>query len=179
MPNRKRMREPVIPELDAETFLLWESKRHERHERHHGFVVAFARGTVDNDRIAHNLRTAFDALFPPPCRSHGSDVKVQIDASTVYSPDATVVDQPRVVAEVLSPSTRAYDIIGKRAMYRNVPSLVVRATDAGRRRQATASRSHSGWARSRLKPRTHELRSLPRSRKNTSAQKTIRGFGDV
>ena len=135
MPNRKRMREPVIPELDAETFLLWESKQHERHELHHGFVVAFAGGTLDNDRIAHHLRTAFDALFPAPCRSHGSDVKVQIDASTVYSPDATVVcvemagnatviDRPRVVADVLSPSTRAYDIIEKRAMYRNVASLV-------------------------------------------------------
>lgn len=124
MPNRKRMREPVIPELDAETFLLWESKQHERHELHHGFVVAFAGGTLDDDRIAHNLRTAFDALFPAPCRSHGSDVKVQIDASTVYYPDATVIDRPRVVAEVLSPSTRAYDIIEKRAMYRNVPSLV-------------------------------------------------------
>ena len=35
-----------------------------------------------------------------------------------------VIDRPRVVADVLSPSTRAYDIIEKRAMYRNVPSLV-------------------------------------------------------
>ena len=128
------MRDPVIPELDAETFLLWESKQHERHELHHGFIVSFAGGTLDNDRIAQNLRNAFEALFPTPCRSFGSDVKVQIDDSTVYYPDATVVcvempgdatviGQPRVAAEVLSPSTRAYDIIEKRAMYRNVPSL--------------------------------------------------------
>ncbi len=59
---------------------------------------------------------------------------MQIDASTVYDPgatvvcvempgDATMIDQPRVVAEGLSPSTRTYDIIEKRAMYRNVPSL--------------------------------------------------------
>ncbi len=128
------MREPVIPELDAETFLLWESKQSERHELHHGFIVAFAGGALDNDRIALNLRIAFDSLFPPPFRSYGSDVKVQIDASTVYYPDvtvvciempgtATVIDEPRVVAEVLSPGTRAYDIIEKRAMYRNVPSV--------------------------------------------------------
>ncbi len=128
------MREPVIPELDAETFLLWESKQHERHELHHGFIVAFAGGTLDHDRIGHNLRNVFDMLYPSPCRSYGSDVHVRVGESTIYYPDATVVcvdmpgtatviDEPRVVAKVLSPSTRAYDIIEKRAMYRKVPSL--------------------------------------------------------
>ena len=128
------MREPVIPELDAETFLLWESKQHDRHELHHGFIVAFAGGTLDHDRISRNVADMLEGLFPLPCRSYGSEVSVRVGESTIYYPDATVVcvempgtatviDEPRVVAEVLSPSTRAYDIIEKRAMYRKVPSL--------------------------------------------------------
>ena len=63
---------PVSPELGAETFLLWESRRRDRFELHHGFVVAFAGGTMDHDRIALNLRNAFDRPFPEPCRSFAS-----------------------------------------------------------------------------------------------------------
>lgn len=64
------MREPVILELDAETYLLWESKQRDRHELHHGFIVAFAGNTLDRNRIGRNLAGAFEALFPLPCRRH-------------------------------------------------------------------------------------------------------------
>jgi len=128
------MREPVIPELDAETYLLWESRQRDRHELHHGFVVAFAGGTLDHDRIALNLRNLFDAAFPAPCRSFGSDVRVRADTATFFYADAGVVCEetpgaateisaPRIIAEVLSPSTRAYDLIDKRAAYRKIGSL--------------------------------------------------------
>jgi Uma2 family endonuclease len=128
------MREPVVPQFDAETYLLWESRQHERFELHSGFVLPFAGGTLDHDRIARNLCNAFDTLFPPPCRSFGSDVKVRADAQTFFYPDSgvvcegvtgndTVVTQPRLVCEVLSTSTRSYDIVEKRAAYRGMGSL--------------------------------------------------------
>ncbi len=136
--ERRGMREPIVPNLDAETYLLWESRQRDRFELHHGFAVAFAGGTADHDRIAHNLRVALDRLFPEPCRSFGSDFKIRVDAQTFYYPDASVVcaeisgaetlfDSPRVIAEVLSPGTRAYDLIEKRAAYRAVASLDVYA----------------------------------------------------
>ena len=129
------MREPLVPEFDAELYLMWEERQRERFELHHGFVVAFAGGTMDHDRIGHNIRVAFDRLFPAPCRSFGSDVKVRVDAATIYYADAgvicddvpgsaAVVETPRVVAEVASPSTRAYDRIEKRHAYRGMSTLV-------------------------------------------------------
>ncbi len=105
-----------------------------RFELHHGFVVARAGGTIDHDRVAHNLRNAVDRLYPEPCLAFGSDVKIQVDARTFFYPDAGVIcsevtgsetslESPRVVAEVLSPSTRSYDLIENRAAYRSLPSL--------------------------------------------------------
>ena len=128
------MREPTLPQFDAETYLMWESRQRERFELHHGFVVAFAGGTLDHDRISLNLRVAFDRLFPAPCRSFGSDLKVRIDDVTFDYADAgvvcddvtgreTIVANPTIVAEVLSPSTRTYDLIEKRAAYRSLASL--------------------------------------------------------
>ena len=129
------MSEPVIPQLAARDFLGWEAAQDEKFELHHGFVMAFAGSTVDHDTIAFNLRTAFDRVFPPPCRTFGSDVKVRVSAETFYyadagviceavAGDATVVEQARVVAEVSSRSTRSYDLVEKRAACRALASLV-------------------------------------------------------
>jgi Uma2 family endonuclease len=128
------MREPVLPQLNADEYLHWEARQPEKFELHHGFVMAFAGGTLDHDRIGLNLRIAFDRLFPEPCRSFGADVKVRVSASTFYYADAgivcgdvelqaSIVNAPRVVAEVLSPSTHAYDLVEKRAAYRGLSSL--------------------------------------------------------
>jgi len=128
------MREPVVPQLDAEEYLRWEARQQAKFELHHGFIMAFAGGTIDHDRTGFNLQNAFERLFPAPCRSFGADVKIRVSASTFYyadasvvcvgvDPQATVVDAPRVVGEVLSPSTRAYDLVEKRASYRSLVSL--------------------------------------------------------
>lgn len=128
------MREPVVPQFDADTYLMWESRQRERFELHHGFLVAFAGSTVDHDRISFNLRNALDRLFPAPCRSFGSNLKIRIDDGNFFYSDAgvlrddfpgtlSVIEGPRVVAEVLSPSTRSYDLIEKRAAYRGIAAL--------------------------------------------------------
>lgn len=105
-----------------------------RFELHQGFVVAFAGGTLDHDRISLNMRNALDHFFPAPWRSFGSDMKVRVGAATFFYPDAgvvcdelpgsaSIVERPRIVVEVLSPSTRSYDLIEKRAAYREVAGL--------------------------------------------------------
>lgn len=129
------MREPIVPEFDAETYLMWESRQRERFELHYGFVVAFAGGTLDHDHIAFNARIVLNECFLAPCRTFGSDVKVRVGERNFYYPDAGVlcaehageddsVSDPAVVLEVLSPSTRAYDLIDKRAAYRSLPTLI-------------------------------------------------------
>ena len=128
------MCEPLTPELHADEFLSWEARQSEKYELHHGFIFAFAGGSLDHAHISANLVAALRRSFPAPCRAIGSDIKVRIGESTFYYPDATVVcaevdpaalfvTNPRVVAEVLAPSTRSYDLVEKRAAYREIPSL--------------------------------------------------------
>jgi Uma2 family endonuclease len=129
------MREPIIPQFDERQFLNWEAGQEAKFELHRGFVMAFAGGTVDHDTISFNLRAALDRLFPAPCRTFGSDVKVRIAEDTFYysdagvvceevAGDATIVDGARIVCEVLSRSTRAYDLVEKRAAYRASKTIV-------------------------------------------------------
>ncbi|MGP6156900.1 MAG: Uma2 family endonuclease [Vulcanimicrobiaceae bacterium] len=128
------MREPIIPQLAEREFLSWEAAQDGKFELHRGFVMAFAGGTIDHDTIAFNLRACLDRLFPAPCRTFGADVKVRVSADTfsyadagvvreAVAGDATVIERARIVAEVLSRSTRSYDLIEKRAAYRSMPSL--------------------------------------------------------
>jgi Uma2 family endonuclease len=128
------MREPIVPELEKSEYLAWESRQRDRFELHHGFIVAFAGGTLDHDTISLNLQIALRSGFPPPCRVFGPNVKIEISATTFYYADAgvtcedtdgaaVVVQRPVTVCEVLSESTRAYDVVEKRAAYRGLPSL--------------------------------------------------------
>lgn len=128
------MREPIVPQLDGPAFLLWEEAQADRYELHHGFVFAFAGGTADHDRVAFNTRGLLERAYPAPCRTFGSDVKVRVARDTYYYPDVTVacepvtastsiIEQPQVVVEVLSPGTQGYDLADKRSAYRGLPTL--------------------------------------------------------
>ena len=128
------VRQPIIPQLNGPEFLLWEQAQSERYELNAGFVFAFAGGTAAHDRLAFNMRTLLESAFPSPCRTFGSDMKVRISSNTYYYPDvavgcdtiaddATVLENPRIVVEVLSAATRGYDLVEKRAAYRTLASL--------------------------------------------------------
>jgi Uma2 family endonuclease len=152
------MREPITPQLHFNEFLLWEERQSEKYESHHGFVFAFAGGSVDHAQISANLVAALKKRFPAPCRSFGSDLLVQVGELSGYYPDATVICEdvdprarfitnPRLLGEVLSPSTRAYDLVDKRAAYRAIPSLefyVIVHTDA-RRIEIDRRDRNGGW----------------------------------
>jgi Uma2 family endonuclease len=129
------VKEPILPQLDEPEYLNWEAKQTAKFELHHGFVVAFAGGTADHDTVANNVRAALKRLFEAPYRMFGSDVKLRISQESFFYPDAMVIcdpvlgsatylEAPKVVAEVLSRSTRAYDLFEKRAAYRGLVSLV-------------------------------------------------------
>src|SRR5271154_51233 len=150
------MREPIIPQFEEPDYLSWEEKQKTKFELHHRFVMAFAGGTAAHDTVANNIRAALKRLFPPPCRMFGSDVKLRVSAETFFYPDAMVVcnpvddnaiylEAPRIVVEVLSRSTRAYDLVEKRATYRSLSSLaayVIVHTDMPR--VEVDSRNHDG-----------------------------------
>ncbi|MBC5800081.1 MAG: Uma2 family endonuclease [Candidatus Eremiobacteraeota bacterium] len=153
------MKQPIIPQLSAEEFLRWEEAQSLRFELHHGFAVAYAGGTVSHDRVSFRARGLLARLYPSPCETFGRDVKVRVSEATFYycdagvrcdpiDDDATVIERPHVVVEVLSRSTRPYDIVEKRAAYRAMNCLaayVIIHTDM-RRIEVDARATNGRWS---------------------------------
>ncbi len=105
-----------------------------------GAVHAMAGATNQHNTIAGNwFATLHGQLRGKSCEPFNSDTKVRIqypDHTRFYYPDAMVVcepnpakdhfqDQPVVIIEVLSDSTRRADLVEKRDAYLTLPSLKV------------------------------------------------------
>ena len=124
------MRKPMT----VEEFLAWEEGQELRWEFDGFAPVAMTGGTVEQGLIQANLiRALGNRLHGGPCRVLGSQVKIAVAGSIRY-PDAlvvctpsprgtTVIAEPVVVFEVLSPSTSSVDHIVKNQEYRDTPSI--------------------------------------------------------
>lgn len=113
--------------------------REVKHEYVAGEIFAMAGGSVERSALATALvGLLFTHLRGGPCRPHGSDLRISIRAAEVATyADATVVcdpverdpespthvTNPRIVVEVLSPTTERYDREQKRLYYQQLPSL--------------------------------------------------------
>jgi Uma2 family endonuclease len=127
-------------ETTIDEYLAGEEGSVVKHEYLGGAVHAMAGATNGHNEIAMNaLGVLFNSLRGKPCRPYNSDTKVRIELSghtRFYYPDAMVVchpnprsdsfqDQPVVVIEVLSESTRRIDLGEKCDAYLKIPSLQV------------------------------------------------------
>ena len=120
--------------MTLEAFLAWEERQELRYEFDGFQPVAMTGGTSEHSAIQRNLITALtNRLRGKACQPHGSELKIAVagsirypDAFVVCSPvprGATVVTDPVVVFEVLSPSTSTTDRIVKNQEYRDTPSI--------------------------------------------------------
>ena len=121
----------------AAEYLAWEAGQTERHEFVDGEVFAMAGAEDRHVTVALNLAFALrQHLAGSPCRTYISDMKLNVAAANQYFyPDvlvtcspldqasATVKSEPKLIVEVLSPSTAAYDRGLKFGYYRALPSL--------------------------------------------------------
>lgn len=124
---------PIFRTVDE--FLAWEERQETRHELVGGVVTMMAGGTENHDLIGSNAIGALrDLLRGSPCRAHGSNLKVRSPAGALMYPDAfvrcgpgrgdrTVVDDPVLVIEVLSPGTQQADLTQKRWAYQAIGTL--------------------------------------------------------
>jgi Uma2 family endonuclease len=113
-----------------------------KYEYLNGMAYLMSGGSVAHDRITRNVGYALDGqLRTGPCRAFGVDVQVLLgtkkDSKKHYAyPDATVscdaadrrpentlIESPRVVIEVLSPSTEARDRGMKFKAYQGSPTM--------------------------------------------------------
>ena len=123
--------------MTAAEFLAWDSTQTEKREFARGEVFAMAGAEDRHVTASLNLLVALHQhLRGGPCRTYSSDMKLYVEAADCYFyPDVMVscseADRERpvakqdalFVAEVLSPSTAAYDRGEKFAAYRRLPSL--------------------------------------------------------
>ncbi|MGH6797941.1 MAG: Uma2 family endonuclease [Roseiarcus sp.] len=115
-------------------FLEWEERQPIRYEFDGVTAEAMTGGTAAHSAIQVNLAAALHSrLRGKPCRFHGNDLKIEVGGSSRY-PDgfvvcrpidnnATVVTEPVVIFEVLSPSTASKDRIVKSREYQATPTV--------------------------------------------------------
>ncbi len=101
-----------------------------------GQVYAMSGGTLDHSGIAVNVVSALNGAFDDgPCIAYNSDAAARLSPQRYTLPDVTVtcderdrgriteVQSPRLIVEVLSDSTEAYDRGQKSGYYRACPHI--------------------------------------------------------
>ena len=126
---------PLYPLMSEEEYLVLDRNSPDvRYEYFDGEVRILAGGSANHSIIATNIATFLHrALRDTPCVVYNSDIRVHLEnVSTYVYPDVVVsceeiqediLHEPRIVVEVLSPSTETSDRGMKFINYRNCPSL--------------------------------------------------------
>jgi Uma2 family endonuclease len=121
--------------LSLAEFLAWEERQPLRHEFDGVGPVAMTGGTLAHARLQVNLAAALSIrLRGAPCSFFGSDAKIQVAGDHIRYPDgvvmcapivnaATIIREPVVIFEVLSPSTASADRIVKARECQATPSV--------------------------------------------------------
>jgi Uma2 family endonuclease len=126
--------------LTPEQYLTLERTAAYKSEYLRGEVFAMAGASPTHVLIVSNIVASLHGqLRRRPCNVYSSDLRVQVQASGLYTyPDVIVVCgplqfdddhqdtllNPTLIVEVLSESTQDYDRGGKFAQYRKIPSFV-------------------------------------------------------
>src|SRR5260370_40177932 len=119
-----------------EYFELEENNPDTRYEYLDGYVYMMSGGSANHATISGNIYAILKSfLCGGPCRVYNSDMKVRVSEKRYFHPDVTVscdsrdrgtadfIQSPRLVVEVLSPSTEARDRGRKLQYYFACPSI--------------------------------------------------------
>jgi Uma2 family endonuclease len=130
------MSDPVLKPWTIDQFFAWQSRQTERYELVGGFPVRMMAGArnVHNDIVINILAELRARLRGSGCHPFNGDGSVETIQGQIRRPDAGVdcgerdpdafkAVLPRMVAEVLSPTTRDFDTFEKLAEYQRIESL--------------------------------------------------------
>ncbi len=131
--------QPVLKYTLAE-YLAFEERSETKHEFYAGEIFAMAGASPAHNRICFKLASLLDRQFEGgTCIGFSSDQKIWIETAQLntyadvtivcgeaqFDPDyPNLLTNPRVIFEVLSPSTMAYDRGEKWEFYQQLPSLM-------------------------------------------------------
>ena len=123
--------------MTPEEFYAWEEQQPVKHQYYRGEVFSMAGTSVEHNQICLNIVAALKQKLKEPCRPFAIDLMVHTADDLNTYPDVfivcgpleyddqktRVVTNPRVIFEVLSPSTEKYDRDLKFDHYRSIPSF--------------------------------------------------------
>jgi Uma2 family endonuclease len=130
------------PRYTIEEYVRRETTADERHEFHDGEILAMSGGSPEHSLIIVNTNSAIHTrLRGQPCRNYESNLRIRIPSVRRYvyadgsifctpleydpdDPSGQSVTNPRVIIEVLAPTTEAYDRGEKFSQCRRLDSLV-------------------------------------------------------
>jgi Uma2 family endonuclease len=126
--------------MTQDEFLAWQERQDRLYELVDGVPILplkmMTGASQAHDRVVVNIISSLhQQLRGTPCRPTTDDLAVRIPGGNVRRPDVTVecgraglrelvVREPRVVIEVLSPSTMTFDRIRKLPEYQTIESVV-------------------------------------------------------
>lgn len=125
------------PKFDAAAYLAWEAEQPGKSEYVAGEVFAMVGVRLPHATVAGNIFSALrEHLRGTPCRTFIANVKLRVVvADAFFYPDIMAtcderdrradlyIEHPKLVVEILSPSTAAYDRGAKFATYRQIAEL--------------------------------------------------------
>jgi Uma2 family endonuclease len=123
-----------LSHLSIEHYLQGETTSEIKHEYVEGQVYAMVGASINHNRISSNLLTAIAAQLPDACEVFTSDLLVKTRVNRFRYPDLVAfceqqqgnqqfLDNPLLIVEILSKSTRQQDKGIKRTEYLSLPSL--------------------------------------------------------
>jgi Uma2 family endonuclease len=134
--SKGRIMGAPLLKMSLAEFMAWENAQPDRHEFYRGETFAMVGGTARHNRVILNLASRIgDHLDGTSCQVFAENMKVQLADEGVLYPDVMVtcskadagdeqiVTDPKLIIEVLSPSTKGYDKRDKFILYRSLPSL--------------------------------------------------------
>lgn len=152
-----------VKKMSVEEFLVWQQRQDRLYELVDGLpflsLKAMTGASSNHDTVTVNaLGLLFNQLKGKPCRPRTQDIAVKIPAGNVRRPDVLVecgtpgpkdmtAVEPRLVVEVLSPSTMQFDRFRKLEEYKTVPELqVILLVDTEAPQVAVHRRIGGQWA---------------------------------
>ncbi len=139
MENEVKEPVPQYNFISPQQYLETERTAPDKHEYYKGEVFAMSGASLEHNIISRNIMVWLGGkLKGGGCQPFGSDLRIHIPLNTLFTyPDLTIfcdkplltensfdsATNPSVIVEILSPSTRNYDMGIKFMLYRDIESL--------------------------------------------------------
>ncbi len=129
---------PKKKKYTPEEYLALEEKAKYKSEYLNGYIFKMAGGSDEHITISFNVTKILSERLRGKCRAYQSEMKVWVEAvGTFFYPDVTlvcgerqfykgkrdIVENPVLLVEVLSESTKEYDKNDKFLIYQNIESF--------------------------------------------------------